>query len=108
MQNSELFRRGIVLPLTAAALADLQENTVAEDSPVECIRIDEGAPQSDEEFYHLCEAGVFRTINTACSGLIDDYEEYQLEANQVSVAAASLIRQFGNSKDPIVSSFVIR
>jgi hypothetical protein len=71
MQNSELFRRGVVLPLNQEAEELLKVNDVEETTPVRYLEIED-----QEEFEAIWNTGIFERINKGTSGLIDDYEEH--------------------------------
>ena len=69
MQNSELYRQGVVLPLSDEAAHDLRHQRASEATSVEWIEF------IDDQFSILWVHGVFKAINEACSTLIDEYEE---------------------------------
>jgi hypothetical protein len=69
MQNSALFRRGVVLPLNEEAEEGLRYNDVNESTQAEYLEI------SRDLFSNLWEIGLFDEINRRCGSLIDDYEE---------------------------------
>ncbi|MEM1060469.1 MAG: hypothetical protein AAGK14_14740 [Verrucomicrobiota bacterium] len=75
MQNSELFRRGVVLPLNQEAENSLKANKVEEETSVRYLEIGD-----QDEFEAIWKARLFERINARTNGLIDDYEEYFVEA----------------------------
>lgn len=84
MQNTELFRRGVVLPLNDAAEELLRVNDVSEDTPVLYIEI------AEESFFEeLWSIGIFRRINEKTNGLIDDYEEHFVDSLESIIAATN-------------------
>jgi hypothetical protein len=70
MQMSELYRRGIVLPMDQQAQFELETNDVTEHTYVKSLMFDD-----DKDFLTVWKSGVFDRINTACSSCVDDYEE---------------------------------
>jgi hypothetical protein len=84
MQNSELYRRGIVLPLDQGAEECLRTGDVTESTPVRCLTIDEAF------FMDLCAWGLFRRISHHIDVLIDDYEEEFVEAELLDEVQAAI------------------
>lgn len=80
MQCSELFRRGIVLPLDENAINQLNNDAVKEDINVRVIDFD-----GDEDFFKVWETGVFSVINSRYSRMIDDYENEKLDCNLIDI-----------------------
>jgi hypothetical protein len=74
MQPSELFRRGIVVPLDEEAEKGLREYQVQDDINVHLLKIPD-----QELFESLWRIGLFRAINQRCGTLVDDYEEELVE-----------------------------
>jgi len=79
MQNSELFRRGVVLPFNEEAEELLKINEVEETTSVRYLEIED-----EEGFENLWAVGIFQKINERVNGMIDDYEEHFLEASKMS------------------------
>lgn len=75
MQNAELYRRGIVLPLDEAAEEALCSNHVSETTNVRLLKIPDA-----EWFEALWRLGLFREINARCATLLDDHEEEMMDA----------------------------
>ena len=74
MQTSEIFRRGVVLPLTDDAESHLRANDVSEGMSVRYLEI------ADQILFEaLWASGVFQRINERAGILIDDYEEEFVE-----------------------------
>ena len=78
MQNSELYRRGVVVPLDEKAEQSLRVNDVDESANVRYLSVD------DRMFEMLREVGLFQEINSRCDSLLDDYEEEWIEATRVT------------------------
>ncbi len=70
VQNTELYRRGFVVPLTNKAELALRNGDVDEQTEVEFV----GIPD-ELVFYGLWEKGLFSSINLSLGVMIDDYEE---------------------------------
>jgi hypothetical protein len=103
MQNSELFRRGVVLPHTSAAEASLRANDVDATTPVEFLAI------PDQQFFEvLWELQVFHDINVRTGSLIDDYEECFIEQDALNkvVSTIDLIRTKSDAQTSNVASFL--
>jgi len=80
MQNSEVYRRGFVVPLSEEAEQALMINDVAYDTAVEFCEI-----PNQETFEELHFIGVFNVINSNLNVSLDDYEEDIVEEAQVSL-----------------------
>lgn len=79
MQNSELFRRGVVLPLDSEAEERLRVNDVNESVAVQYLEI------PDQPFFEtLWALGLFQNINAKSGSMIDDYEEEFIEAAAIT------------------------
>jgi hypothetical protein len=70
LQNSELYRRGIVCPLTAEVEGLLRCSQGDLHCQVQLLSID-----TEEFFESIWELGLFEEINQQTGALIDDYEE---------------------------------
>jgi len=76
MQNAELYRRGIVLPLNHNAEECLRANNVNASIHVRFL------PISDDELFRvLCQLNLFNKINARCGTLVDDFEEEWIDAS---------------------------
>jgi hypothetical protein len=85
MQNSELFRRGVVLPLDLEAEKLLRVNEVSEEMAVRYVEI------PDQSFFEiLWNLGLFQAINARSGSLLDDYEEAFIEASAVNFVLDSI------------------
>jgi hypothetical protein len=104
MQNSELYRRGIVIPLDVEAELSLRNNDITECTNVCVLQIPD-----DGVFEELWSIGLFREINSRCSALLDDYEEDWIEAElaQGIVAAIETVVQTQTPLPPAVSRFLV-
>lgn len=91
MQNSELYRRGFVVPLNREAEQAVTNNNVDEQTSVEFYGL-----TSEEVFYDLWEMGLFDLINDRLGTMLDDYEEDKIEASQVNLFKG-VIRDFEHS-----------
>ena len=78
MQNSEIYRRGFVVPLSEDADTAIRNNDVEEDTPVDFYEIPDG-----EVFESLWGKGLFEKINSELGTMIDDYEETEIEFTQI-------------------------
>jgi hypothetical protein len=78
MQNSALFRRGVVMPLDQSAEEQLRNDNVSEATQVEWIEIG-----SQSLFDALWNLGLFQDINHRVDSLIDDYEQEVVESDHV-------------------------
>lgn len=78
MQNAELYRRGVVLPLDDDAERRIRSNEVNETTNVRHLRI-----VDDSEFDALWKIGIFHEINARCSTLLDDYEDELIDTVSV-------------------------
>ncbi|MEN3944034.1 hypothetical protein WJU23_22215 [Prosthecobacter sp. SYSU 5D2] len=94
MQNSQLFRRGVVLPQNREAEASLRLNDVSENTPVRYLKIG-----NQQEFELLWGVGIFQRINAYSNGLIDDYEECFVDASSMP-AVLKAIKEIQFSNNP--------
>jgi hypothetical protein len=78
MQNSELLRRSVVLPLDEEAEDALRSNNFNPDSKIQQLRI----PNQDF-FERLWKSDLFSEINRRCDSLVDDYEEDFVELSRI-------------------------
>lgn len=101
MQLSELFRRGIVVPLTDRSAEQLARWSVDGFVSVEYLPI-----VGESLFEEVWNAGIFQSVNTTCSTLIGDYEEEDLQPEVLNTAIAALTAKMGEIKGSTVRSFV--
>ena len=88
MQPSELWRRGVVMALTAEAAEQITAWNVDESTHVQYL------PIADEELFNeLWRMGLFTGINRACGSVIDDYESEWLQPEQLP-AAGRVVGEF--------------
>ena len=73
MQNSERFRRGVVVPLDDVAADALATWEVDESTPVHFVEI-----ESQRDFETLWKTGFFASLNEQIGCLLDDYEEERI------------------------------
>jgi len=92
MQNSELYRRGFVVPLNEEAQYALMNNNVDEETEVSFFEI-----PNDQVFDSLWVKGFFEKINTELGLMIDDYEEEIVENIEIS-KLREVVRKFKNEK----------
>ena len=83
MRPSELWRRGIVLPLNAAAASQIAGSDIDDNTEVDYLPIED-----DDLFHQLLEIGLLNKINRACSTMIDEYEAEWLPSEQLPAAKA--------------------
>lgn len=101
MQLSQLFRRGIVVPLTDATVQQLASWSVTGTVRVEYL------PIPDESlFEQIWNAGVLQAVNERCSTAIDDYEEERVGPEVLELVIASLVAKQQDILAPDVSNFV--
>lgn len=103
MQNAELYRRGIVLPLDQDAEDCLRANDVNETTNVELLEI-----SGSEVFDTLWHLGLFREINNKCRTLLDDYEEDMVECDALQhvVETVDFVAQGPLIQQPDTSAFL--
>ena len=101
MQLAQLFRRGILVPLTDRSAEQFSRWSVDDFVTVEFL------PISDQSLFdEIWEAGVFQSLNSACSTLIDDCEEEVLQPDLLEQAIATLIASQRKVTKPAVKLFV--
>ena len=103
MQNTELYRRGVVLPLDNDAEEALRSNEVDEATNVRLLEI------ADEvQFEALWRLGLFKEINARCATMIDDYEQEIVEAASVEriLAAIDAVARDAVIKHPEMAEFL--
>ncbi|MEQ9424573.1 MAG: hypothetical protein RJQ09_09160 [Cyclobacteriaceae bacterium] len=93
MQNSELYRRGIVVPLTEASQMALKNNVVERGLEVEFCEL-----PSEEIFLGLWDKGLFETINAQLGSMLDDYEEEIIENKKVPMLR-TILKKFEKSSE---------
>lgn len=103
MQVSELYRRGIVLPLDDCAVESLRRYEVDDQTRVKYVPI-----HTDALFLELWNLGLFKEINARCGTLIDDYEEEFLNPPQLASALAVIesIQKKSTSSNLRVNDFL--
>lgn len=101
MQNSELYRRGVVCPLDQIAEEQLRHNDVDLTTRVRVVEIPD-----NPTFSALWHLGLFSEINARCGTRIDDYEEEWVEASAIAEIVASLDSVIGSVPDPEVSELL--
>jgi hypothetical protein len=101
MQITQLFRRGIVAPLT-----DQTADQLATWFVDGLVSIDFLPISNDAMFYKLWDTGIFQSLNQKCGTIIDDYEEEALKPDNMEIAMSVLIEFKQTIKDPDVNLFV--
>jgi hypothetical protein len=103
MQNAELYRRGIVLPLDEDAEECLRANDVDTTTNVRVLAI-----PSEEMVDSLWRLGLFREINSRCATLLDDYEEEVVEASSVGaiLGAVDSVARHVDAREPEMLEFL--
>jgi len=86
MQMTQLFRRGVVVPLNDDAENALYNGEVDETTQVHFVEID-----SEADFITLWQTGVFKKINETTGSMLDDYEE-----DIISIEMIPRVRQLAN------------
>lgn len=79
MQRSELFRMGVVIPLTDEAEEDIVINDIKGEDEYRYIEI------KAEVFFTLDQSGFFRTINDELDTLIDEHEDEIIDHSKAKV-----------------------
>jgi hypothetical protein len=100
MQPSELFRRGVVAPCSLRAAEQLRVWDVEPSVEVEYLAL------PDSVFSPVWEAGLFASINKACSTLIDDYEEEVIEPRHLARVTELLRRAVRATPSEEVRNFL--
>jgi hypothetical protein len=101
MQLTQLFRRGILVPLTDRSAEQLSRWSVDDFVTVEFL------PIGDQSLFdEIWQASIFQSLNSACSTLIDDYEEEVLRPDDLERAIATLSASQRTVKEPAVELFV--
>mgnify|MGYP001154662421 CR=1 FL=1 len=101
MQNAELYRRGVVLPLDDDAEESLRSNDVGDATNARYLNV------SDSTFFILWNIGLFQKINARCATLLDDYEEEVVEAASVDGITAAIDAVARNAaKHPDAAEFL--
>lgn len=85
MQLSELFRRGVVTPLSDGLEVDFAEGYCTRLGRVEFLPI-----ASQALFEEIWESDLIGTLNSACSVAINDYEEESIPYSRLEDAIKSL------------------
>jgi hypothetical protein len=101
MQLSQLFRRGIVVPMTDHSAEQLSRWTVDDFVSVEFLSI-----ANESLFAEIWKAGVFQSINATCSTVIADYEEEDLQPAVLERVIATLTAQQDKIKETTVRLFI--
>ena len=84
MQLSQLFRRGIVIPLDQDAEDCLRAGNVEETTNVRFLPLDV------DTFFTMWRYGLFDEINSRCKAMIDDYEDDLIEPTLLKEASAGI------------------
>jgi len=101
MQNSALFRRGIVLPLNDRAEEALRSNDVEKNTIVQHL------PIPDDAFFEkLWKIGIFHEINQRCGSLIDDYEEEFIEVTRIPSLTEAIEKVSGETTQADLKAFL--
>ena len=74
--STELFRRGMVLPLSESALLEIRSDTITDQSHFRVVPF-----TGDEQFYRIWKTGVFLEINRRYGTMIDDFESENIEGD---------------------------
>jgi hypothetical protein len=94
MQNSSLFRRGIVVPLDEDAEESLRCGNVTKEIKVRYLRI------PDILFDVLVIHGFFKEINRRCKSLLDDYEDEIVESSSAGEILTAIGSMAANGISP--------
>jgi len=103
MQLAELFRRGVVAPLTDEAAEELAQWSSTATSQVDFLPI-----STDALFQQIWSTGVFQEMNRACSSMIDDYEEEDLQPDVLRTALDVLDAKTVEVEEIAVKQFLLQ
>lgn len=103
MQNSQQFRRGVVVPLDDRAEEALRGCNVDASTQVLYLPI-----ADDSLFGKVWDCGLFQEVNGRCGTIIDDYEEELIEVDQLPnlVTAIVAVAERVTKTDSDVSVFL--
>ena len=87
MQNSEIYRRGFVVPLNEEAERALLANDVTYGTVVDFYEL-----PNDRVFESLWAIGFFDEINAQLGAMLDDYEEGEIKNAQIRALREIAIR----------------
>lgn len=90
MQNSALYRQGVVVPLDEAAEDCLRRNNADASTNVQFVEV-----PSCEVFAEVWRLELFAKINARCTTLIDEYEEEWVDPS----AAAEVLVEIDSVSD---------
>lgn len=100
-QLSEIWRRGIVLPLTIEKAKEMATFYVSTGSDVQYLSI-----ENDVFFYRLWQTGIFEELNKRCNVLIDDFEEEDLQPEYLKEALSIITKYRSLVKDSQIYKFL--
>ena len=86
MQNSEMYRRGFIVPLNEKAERAIRSNNVDNTTAVDSYEL-----PNDEVFESLWEKKLFKLINEELGTMIDDYEEERIDKEDISSLKKAVI-----------------
>ncbi|MCA9294270.1 MAG: hypothetical protein KDA20_10690 [Phycisphaerales bacterium] len=100
MQNSELYRRSVVLPLDAHAEESLRVNDVDHSTHVQVLDV------PDDVLSDMFEMGLFEAINANCETFIDEYEDEWLDAAAMGGVLHAIDSVAGLARRPSTKTFL--
>ncbi len=103
MQLSELWRRGIVIPLTTDKALEMARFSVSSESDTLYLEID-----SQEKFERLWQSHLFQDINQRCACHIGNYEEEPLPPEMLKNVLEVIAEHRAGSQDDEQDDFLER
>ncbi|MCB1099807.1 MAG: hypothetical protein KDN22_29840 [Verrucomicrobiae bacterium] len=97
-QLSEVWRRGVVVPLTNDSANEMAQFAVSSEAEALCLPID-----TDALFYEIWATNLFQDINRSCGVLIDDYEEEKLPPEALGAALTVVSNHLSKARSQVFS-----
>ncbi len=100
-QLTEIWRRGIVVPLSAQRADEMASFHVSSEEDVEYLEI-----KDDSFFDSLWGTNLFQDINRKCGSLIDDYEEEVLAPEALIGVLGVVTKHMLHLREPRITLFL--
>jgi hypothetical protein len=101
MQNSALYRQGVVVPLDEEAEDCLRRNNADSSTNVQFVEV-----PSREVFAEVWRLELFAKINARCTTLIDEYEEEWVDPSAAAEVLAVIDLVSDSTHDPATLNFL--
>ena len=101
MQNSELYRQSVVLPLDPDAEQCLRTNEVGPSTHVRVVEIPD-----DRVFTELWRIRLFDEINVRCAVAIDEHEEEWVAVSAITAVLAVIDSVADTAREPATAEFL--